>query len=88
MTYYVFNVENRKQAFFHIIEFIAFCLPAIPESIYVRFSILLIYYVAHSFKLQYMYAKEKKRYLHRGSYDYDNESTNDIEMQMPVNFET
>jgi Gpi18-like mannosyltransferase len=79
---------NYKQAFFHAIELVAFILPALPSSIYVRFSILLVYYLAHSFKLQYIYAKEKKRYIHKGSYDYDNEMSNDIDIQKPTNFET
>ena len=75
-----FNIENSKKAFFYIIEFIGFILPALPESIYVRFSILLVYYIAHTFKLPHIYAKEKKRALHKGSYDYDNEESNDIAM--------
>jgi hypothetical protein len=79
---------NYKQAFFYTIEFVGFVLPALPSSIYGRFSILLIYYLAHSLKLPHMYAKEKKRYIHRGSYDYDNEMTNDVDIQKPTNFET
>jgi hypothetical protein len=78
MKYDIFNIENRKQTFFYIIEFIAFVLPGLPESIYFRFSILLVYYVAHSYKLPHVYANEKKRYMHRGSYDYDNEESNDV----------
>jgi hypothetical protein len=79
---------NYRQAPFYIIEFVAFILPALPSSIYIRFSILFVYYMAHSFKLQYIYAKEKKRYIHKGSYDYDNEMSNDIDIQKPTNFET
>jgi len=78
------NSMNHKKAFFYLIEFFAFILPALPNSIYVRFSILLIYYLAHSFKLQHMYSIEKKRYIHRGSYDYDNEITNDVEIEVEV----
>jgi hypothetical protein len=79
---------NYRQAFFYTIELVAFILPALPRSIYVRFSILLVYYLAHSFKLQNIYTKEKKRYIHKGSYDYDNEMSNDIDIQKPANFET
>jgi len=79
---------NYKQVFFHIIELVAFILPALPESINARFSILLIYYAAHIFKLQNIYAKEKKRYIHRGSYDYDNEATNELDVKKTLNFET
>ena len=54
---------NYISYFFNIIEFIAFFLPAIPESIFIRLLILLIYFIAHCFKLQYIYSKYKNNIL-------------------------
>jgi hypothetical protein len=48
---------------FNLIEFIAFLLPAIPDSIIIRLAILLIYFIGHHYKLQYIYSKYKKQYL-------------------------
>ena len=49
--------------FFNIIEFIAFILPAIPDSISIRLAILLIYFIGHYYKLQYTYLTYKKKML-------------------------
>ena len=48
--------------FFNAIEFVAFILPALPDKITTRLTILTIYFVAHIFKLQYHYAKLKNKY--------------------------
>jgi len=49
--------------FFNTIELIAFILPALPDKITTRLTILTIYFVAHILKLQYYYAKLKKLHI-------------------------
>ena len=49
--------------FFNLLEFIAFFLPAIPDSLNVRLFILLLYFIAHCFKLQKIYSQYKLNYL-------------------------
>mgnify|MGYP000872366035 CR=1 FL=1 len=49
--------------FFHTIELIAFILPALPDKITTRITILTIYFIAHILKLQYSYAKLKNKYI-------------------------
>jgi hypothetical protein len=48
--------------FFHTLELVAFILPALPDKINIRLTILTIYFGAHIFKLQYHYAKLKNKY--------------------------
>lgn len=48
---------------FLIIEFTAFILPALPENVYIRLSILGIYFIAHTLQLQIFYKSYKKRCL-------------------------
>jgi hypothetical protein len=50
--------------FFYIIEFAAFILPALPNSLSMRLFILLIYFIAHYLKLQVVYLKFKNNILH------------------------
>ena len=45
--------------FFIIIEFVAFILPALPNSLYTRLFILFLYFIAHCYKLQVGYKKFK-----------------------------
>ncbi len=47
---------------FNIIELFAFILPALPDKITTRITILSIYFIAHIFKLQYNYTKLKIKY--------------------------
>ena len=54
---------NYYKIIFSIIEFIAFILPALPNSLSVRLFILLIYFIAHCFKLQYSYLQIKNKYV-------------------------
>lgn len=49
--------------FFNTIEFIAFILPALPDKITTRITILTIYFIAHILKLQYYYTKLKNKYI-------------------------
>jgi len=51
-----------NQYFFYLFEFTAFILPAIPDIFIHRLTILLIYFIAHVFKLQYYYSKIKNKY--------------------------
>ena len=46
---------------FNAIELCAFILPALPDKITTRITILTIYFIAHIFKLQYYYAKVKNK---------------------------
>lgn len=48
---------------FSTIELIAFVLPALPDKITTRITILTIYFIAHILKLQYSYAKFKNKYI-------------------------
>ena len=48
--------------FFNTIELFSFVLPALPEKLNTRLTILIIYFTAHVFKLQYKYAKFKNKY--------------------------
>ena len=41
--------------FFQFMEAFAFILPALPSSIWIRLAILLIYLIAHYFKIQNKY---------------------------------
>ena len=54
---------NYYKIIFSIIEFIAFILPALPNSLFVRLFILLLYFIAHCFKLQYVYSQIKTKYI-------------------------
>lgn len=56
---------NIAKLAFQFIELVAFILPALPESIYVRLFILFIYFVLHCYKIQYAYAKIKADILER-----------------------
>ena len=49
--------------FFIFIEAFAFILPALPSSIWTRLAILLIYLIAHFYKLQYKYAQFKQSFI-------------------------
>jgi hypothetical protein len=49
--------------FFNSIEFIAFILPALPNQLQIRLTILLIYFIGHYYKLQNVYAQYKLRYI-------------------------
>ena len=44
---------------FTLLECSAFIAPATPESMFVRFTILSIYFIGHYFKLQINYVKFK-----------------------------
>jgi hypothetical protein len=44
---------------FKTVECVAFILPALPNSVIVRLSILLAYFIAHCCKLQMIYLKFK-----------------------------
>jgi hypothetical protein len=52
-----------KKIGFHTIEFLAFILPAIPDSLSVRIGILSIYFIAHYYKAQVAYSNYKKKCL-------------------------
>ena len=52
------------EIFFYIIEFTAFILPALPNSLTIRLFILLIYFIAHYFRLQVVYSRFKNNILH------------------------
>ena len=52
------------KTFFHVLEGAAFILPAIPDSIWVRLSILSGYFVLHYFRVQVEYAKIKRDLIH------------------------
>lgn len=47
---------------FNTIELVAFILPALPDKITTRLTLLTIYFIAHIFKLQYSYVKLKNKY--------------------------
>ena len=49
--------------FFQFMEAFAFILPALPSSIWIRLAILLIYLIAHYFKIQYKYTQFKNKYI-------------------------
>jgi hypothetical protein len=48
---------------FQFMEAFAFILPALPSSIWTRLVILLIYMIAHFYKLQYKYVQFKNKYI-------------------------
>lgn len=49
---------------FHGLEAFAFILPALPESIYLRLFILVIYFIMHFYGVQKQYAIIKHEFLH------------------------
>jgi hypothetical protein len=53
-----------SEIFFYIIEFTAFILPALPNSLTIRLFILLIYFIAHYFRLQVVYSSFKNNILY------------------------
>ena len=58
------NSEIRyKKIRFHVFEFILFVAPSIPDSISIRFGILLVYFIGHYFKAQVAYLAYKKKCL-------------------------
>lgn len=56
---------SKLDYFFKFIEITAFILPAIPDNIYVRFTILGTYAYLHVNGYQYMYATFKKKFLEK-----------------------
>lgn len=52
---------------FILLESFAFILPAIPESLWIRLTILFIYFIAHYFKIQGIYVKFKNQYIKKES---------------------
>lgn len=48
---------------FDSIELFAFILPALPESIYYRLFILFCYFLAHYYKIQYIYLEIKHSFI-------------------------
>lgn len=55
--------------FFQFMEAFAFILPALPSSIWIRLAILLIYLIAHYFKIQYKYTQFKNKYIIPNNYE-------------------
>ena len=51
------------EIFFYCIECFAFVLPALPSSLAVRLSILVAYFLAHAYKLQYAYDRAKRSFI-------------------------
>jgi hypothetical protein len=51
---------NLAKTAFDTLEAFAFILPALPDNLWIRLLILLIYFIAHYIKLQYEYVKIKK----------------------------
>jgi hypothetical protein len=50
---------------FNIFEFILFILPALPNQLLVRLSILLLYFISHYFKIQNLYSKFKYKFVNK-----------------------
>jgi hypothetical protein len=61
----VLGLSNHylKQCGFHIIEFVLFVAPSIPDSLSVRFGILSVYFITHYYKGQVAYGNYKKKCL-------------------------
>ena len=49
---------------FKTLEFIEFILPALPSQLWVRVWILVIYFILHCCKVQYMYSQMKQKYIY------------------------
>ena len=58
-----------RKIFFDVLESAAFIMPALPESLTVRFGILSFYFVLHYFKAQYAYARIKNQIIYFESCD-------------------
>jgi hypothetical protein len=56
------NTIMNNKLYFSIIELTGFILPAFPDALSIRLSILFIYFIAHYFKLQLIYSKIKAKY--------------------------
>lgn len=54
---------NIIKVSFNIIEFTFFILPALPNNLYVRLSILLFYFILHYFRVQKIYSEIKNKYI-------------------------
>ena len=63
MNTYDYIPMHFYKTLFHTIEFTSFILPALPSSLNVRICILLIYFIAHYYKLQFEYLKLKNKYI-------------------------
>jgi hypothetical protein len=48
---------------FNTIEFVAFILPALPNDLWVRLTIVLTYFILHYFKAQHLYAHFKYEFI-------------------------
>ena len=50
---------------FHVVEFLAFVLPAVPSQLSVRAGILTFYFILHLFRLHIVYSHYKKKWLNK-----------------------
>uniref|UniRef100_A0A6C0JMM7 Uncharacterized protein n=1 Tax=viral metagenome TaxID=1070528 RepID=A0A6C0JMM7_9ZZZZ len=55
----------KTKTIFDALEAFAFILPALPDNLWIRLLILVIYFIAHYNKLQYEYLKIKKDIITR-----------------------
>jgi uncharacterized protein YqgC (DUF456 family) len=56
-------IFNYNKIAFNVIEFAGFILPALPNVLSIRVTILFIYFIAHYFKFQVIYSKFKANYI-------------------------
>ena len=54
---------NLIKLSFNTIEVISFILPAIPNQLPVRLTILSLYFIAYYYKLQHSYSQFKYKYI-------------------------
>jgi len=67
-------MENYYEIGFKLIEFCAFLLPVLPESLWVRLSIILVYFLGHMFHANVQYGKFKQDWINAvGSTSTDTE---------------
>lgn len=50
----------QKKVIFFLFEVFLFFLPTIPSNPYVRYTIALLYFISHRYRVQYYYASTKK----------------------------
>ena len=75
MSNYLYSVKMWwngiaiRKSFFDVLESAAFIIPAIPDSLTVRFGILSFYFALHYFKAQNVYARIKNQIIYMDSTD-------------------
>ena len=53
----------QTKTLFFLFELLLFYLPVISNNIYIRLTIITVYFLSHQYRVQYYYANMKKEFI-------------------------